>query len=81
MIDISKIEEVLLRDGQWHKVEKNSFGIGDYVIGKQSQSGNKINFETNRWDGDVKSKAAFWQEEGHLVIVPMTSVRGYKTAP
>jgi hypothetical protein len=81
MIDIAKIEEVLLQDGQWHKVEKNSFGIGDYVIGKQSQGGNKINFETNRWDGDVKSKAAFWQEEGHVVIVPMTSVHGYKSAP
>ena len=81
MIDISKIEEVLLQDGQWHKVEKNSLGIGDYIIGKQSQSGNKINFETNRWDGDVKSKAAFWQENGHLMVIPMTSISGYKTAP
>lgn len=26
----------------------SSFGIGDYVIAKQSQSGNKMNFETNR---------------------------------
>jgi hypothetical protein len=81
MIDISKIEEVLLQDGQWHKIGKNSFGIGDYVIGKQSQGGNKINFETNRGDGDVKSKAAFWQEDGRLVLAPMTSIHGYKTAP
>ena len=80
MIDIAKIEEVLLHDG-WHKVEKNSFGIGDYVIGKQSQAGNKINFETNRWDGDIASKAGFWQEEGHLVIAPMATIQGYKTAP
>jgi len=81
MIDIAKIEEVLLNDGQWHKVEKNSFGIGDYVIGKQSQAGNKINFETNRWDGDIASKAGFWQENGYLMIAPMATIQGYKTAP
>jgi hypothetical protein len=81
MIDITKIEEVLLNDGQWHKVESNSFGIGDYVIGKQSQAGNKINFETNRWDGDIASKAGFWQEDGRLVLAPMAAIHGYKTAP
>lgn len=81
MIDVAKIEEVLLNDGQWHKVEKNSFGIGDYVIGKQAQAGNKINFETNRWDGDLASKAGFWQEDGSLMIAPMAAIQGYKTAP
>ena len=81
MIDIRKIEQVLLPDNQWHTVEPGSFAIEDYVIGHNSDSGLRLDFEASRWAaGDLGSKLAVFREEGKTVAVPFSNIRGLKTS-
>jgi hypothetical protein len=81
MIDITRIEQVLLPDGVWHQVESGTFAIEEYVIAHETDSGWRMNFEANKWAaGDVGSKVALWKEDSKTVIAPFGSVRGFKTS-
>jgi hypothetical protein len=78
MFDVSAVQEVLLFDTQWHKVDPNSFAVRDHLVTNEKAPGNKINFETNKWSGDTNSKAAFWKESGKTVVVPMSYIYGFR---
>ena len=81
MIDIKKIEQVLLNDNQWHTIEPGSFVIEDYIIGHNSDSGLRLDFEASKWAaGDLGSKMALFKEGGKTVAVPFGDVRGFKTS-
>ncbi len=78
MIDLSLMEEVLLGDGVWHKVDPGTFKIAEYKIGVAE--GNKVQFDGRTEKGCVASLMACWKEAGNRMFVPMTSVMAYKTA-
>jgi hypothetical protein len=81
MIDIKKIEQILLPDHQWHTIEAGSFAIEDYLIGHQSDSGLRLDFEASKWAaGDLGSKMAVFKENGKTIAVPFGNVLGFKTA-
>lgn len=81
MIDIKKIEQILLPDRQWHTIEAGSFAIEDYLIGHQSDSGLRLDFEASKWAaGDLGSKMAVFKEGGKTIAVPFGNVLGFKTA-
>lgn len=77
MIDLSVMEEVLLGDGVWHKVDRGTFKIAEYKIGVAE--GNKIQFDGRTEKGCVASLMLSWKEAGTCMFVPMTSVMAYKT--
>jgi hypothetical protein len=81
MIDIKKIEQILLPDNEWHTIETGSFAIEDFLIGHQSDSGLRLDFEASKWAaGDLGSKMAVFREGGKMVAVPFGNVLGFKTA-
>lgn len=81
MIDITRIEQVLLPDKVWHRVDSGTLAIEDYAIARETDSGWRMSFEANRWAaGDVGSKVAVWKEDGKTVVVPFGSVLGFQTS-
>lgn len=78
MIDLTMMEEVLLGDGNWHKVDRGTFKIAEYKIGVAEE--NKVQFDGRTEKGCVASLMVCWKESGNCMFVPMTSVMGYKTA-
>ena len=78
MIDLSLMQEVLLADGSWHRVDKGTFKIAEYKIGIAAE--NKIQFDGRTEKGCVASLMVCWKEGGMATFVPMTSVLGYRTA-
>jgi hypothetical protein len=81
MIDIRKIEQVLLSDNHWHTIEPGSFSIDDFVIGHQTDAGLRLDFEASKWAaGDLGSKMAVFKEGGKIVAVPFGTVSGFKTS-
>jgi hypothetical protein len=77
VIDLTMMEEILLGDGHWHKVDRGSFKIAEYKIGIAEE--NKIQFDGRTEKGCVASLMVCWKEAGNCMFVPMTSVMGYKT--
>jgi hypothetical protein len=78
MIDLTTMDEVLLADGAWHKVDRGSFRIAEYKIGVASE--NKVQFDGRTEKDCVASLMACWKEEGRCTFAPVAAVMGYKTA-
>ena len=74
-IDVAKVDEVLLADGEWHRVTDHSFNLDAYEFeadGHNVLAGAEV--------AGVPSTGATWREgDGSVFHCPVTAILAVKT--
>ena len=79
-IDIDRVKQILLADGQWHRVADDSFEIDayEYLRGKEIKPGGGEGFGGGQ-DDLISSVGARWTEKDsnktRVVFCPLTAIQ------
>jgi len=77
-IDVDRVAEVLLPDGEWHKVGDTSFVIDSY----EYVQGAETTFKGGQAKEVIPAAGASWTDpNGAVMFCPLTSILAVRYAP